>query len=208
MCVHWGWRGDAALPSTPCRRPDSALAPGDGPARRRPPASRRRARTRCRRSRARSRQRGHRRYRRCQAGGRGADGASRQQASGARRCACSSGRQVSLPAGLQRPSRTVGRRCHPKDRSASGLTTVVDRAPPDAGDRPALVLLPASRPATAASTAAPNRRGDAPCLRPGVEGAEPLASPLCTQGVCWLLRPNGIRSQCSSAPISRPDSSP
>ena len=56
------------------------------------------------------------------------------------------------------------------------LTAVGDRALPDAGDRPAFVLLPASGPATVepagSETATPSRHN----LRPGVEGAEPPAS--------------------------------
>ena len=42
MCVHWGWQGDAALPSTPRRRPRPAGVPGGGSARRRPRELRRR----------------------------------------------------------------------------------------------------------------------------------------------------------------------
>ncbi len=71
---------------------------------------------------------------------------------------------------------------------ASGLTAVVDRALPDAGDRPALMLLPARAPATGASTAGRNRRGVAPHLRAGVEGAvpgrRPPPAPCVAQGVC------------------------
>ena len=44
--------------------------------------------------------------------------------------------------------------------------------------RPAFVLLPASGPATGASTSGPNRCGRRRFLRPGVEGAEPPASPM------------------------------
>ena len=120
-------------------------------------------------------------------------------------------RRVSLPAGPQERIRTVGRGNHLKGRNEvedlrSRLTAVGDRALPDAGDRPALVLLPASGPATAASTAGPNRRGGRN-LRAGFEGAEPLASPLvytrgrlARGGEVVRSQPSPLVSRCLSTP--------
>ena len=87
------------------------------------------------------------------------------------RCACSSSARGSLPADPQQCSRTVGRGSHLEGRNEvedlrSKLTAAGDRALPDAGVRPALIIPPSARP------------GDAPYLRPGVEGAEPPASPM------------------------------
>ena len=61
--------------------------------------------------------------------------------------------RVSLLAGPQERIRTVGCGSHLKGRNEvedlrSRLTAVCDRAAPDAGDRPAFVLLPASGTAT------------------------------------------------------------
>ena len=68
----------------------------------------------------------------------------------------------------------------------SGLTAVADRALPDAGDRPALMILPARGSATAAVTARSELGAARPYLRAGVEGAEPLAGPNVRTLVCWL----------------------
>ena len=98
------------------------------------------------------------------------------------------GQPSSWPA---RASRTVGRGSHLEGRNEvedlrSRLTAAGDRALPGAGDLPTFMLPPASGSATAASTAGPNRRGVAPYLRAGVEGAAPLASPMYAHWVGWL----------------------
>ena len=77
---------------------------------------------------------------------------------------------------------------------------------PDAGVRPAPVLPSASGPATAASTAGPNRRGVAPCLV-GVEGRSPR-QPNVGHWVCWLMTTIGAMSQCQFSLIVPPDSFP
>ncbi len=80
----------------------------------------------------------------------------------------------------------------------SRLTAATDRALPDPGDRPVLIIRARpSGPATPLRRRVRNRRGDAPQCPSGVEGAEPPASPLCTQGVCWLMTYNGCREPAS-----------
>ena len=69
---------------------------------------------------------------------------------------------------------------------ASGFTCRLDDGRP-AGldlraarcrDPPVAMLLPVGGPTTGVSAAGPNRCGGAPCLRSGVEGAAPPASPM------------------------------
>ncbi len=158
MCVHWGWRGDAALPSTPCGPARPAGAPGRGSAGRRPPASRRRGRTRHRHGRARSQDRDQR-----------------------------SGASFVVNGG---PAFRLARKSNP----ARSVAAVTRRAEAHAED-PRQRVDGGGRPCASDAGDAQNRRGVAPCLRPGVEGAEPLASPLCTQGVCWLITSIGVMSQ-------------
>ncbi len=66
-----------------------------------------------------------------------------------------------------------------KRRTAQRLTAVVDRALPDAEDRPALMPVPA--PATAASTAGPNRRAVSPLQ--GSRGWRPPPARCSTAGM-------------------------
>ena len=88
------------------------------------------------------------------------------------------GRSPLSPGGPKRTRRT----------RASGLTAAGDRALP--------------RPGTPRNGAASRRISSVQ----GSRGAEPLASPLCTQGVCWLLTYNGCQEpafRSDLAPVHR-----
>ena len=92
-------------------------------------------------------------------------------------------RRVSLPAGPQGRFRTVGRGSHPQGRSAAEDGAAVDgRGRPCASGRrrPPGAHHPVgpSGPARAASTARPNRRGDAPHVSPGSRGRSPSPAPM------------------------------
>ena len=112
------------------------------------------------------------------------------------RCACSSSARASLPADPQQCSRTVGRGSHLEGRNEvkdlrSKLTAAGDRALPDAGVRPALIIPPSARPGDDridGGSQPARRRAVSPS---GGRGGGATRKPDVAHRVGWLLRPNG-----------------